>query len=108
MKCILSTLVQVVATTRSQLIMSCLLRTADWSFLRTLMVEILNVFIHVIPRVKMNEEIDNDPDFEENSIDPFNSDESEIDDSDHENDSPVEEIVAYYFIKIADISISRL
>ena len=24
----------------------------------------------------MNEEIDNDPDFEENSIDPFNSDES--------------------------------
>ena len=38
----------------------------------------------------MNEEIDNDPDFEENSIDPFNSDESEIDDSDHENDPPLD------------------
>ena len=45
----------------------------------------------------MNEEIDNDPDFEENSIDPFNSDESEIDDSDHENDPPVERIVAHIF-----------
>ena len=43
----------------------------------------------------MNEEIDNDPDFEENSIDPFASDESEIDDSDHENDPPVERIVAH-------------
>lgn len=43
----------------------------------------------------MNEEIDNDPDFEENSIDPFDSDESEIDDSDHENDPPVERIVAH-------------
>jgi len=43
----------------------------------------------------MNEEIDNDPDFEQNSIDPFDSDESEIDDSDHENDPPVERIVAH-------------
>ena len=40
----------------------------------------------------MNEEIDNDPDFEENSIDPFNSDESEIDDSDHENNPPLDRI----------------
>ena len=45
----------------------------------------------------MNEEIDNDPDFEENSIDPFNSDESEIDDSDHENDPPLDRIVAHIF-----------
>jgi len=43
----------------------------------------------------MNEEIDNDPDFEENSIDPFNSDESEIYDSDHENDPPLDRIVAH-------------
>lgn len=58
---------------------------------------LLNIFNHVISRVKMNEEIDNDPDFEENSIDPFDSDESEIDDSDHENDPPVERIVAHIF-----------
>ena len=57
---------------------------------------VLSIFYHVILRVKkMNEEIDNDPDFEQNSIDPFDSDESEIDDSDHENDPPVERIVAH-------------
>ena len=37
----------------------------------------------------MDEEINNDPDLEENSIDPFNSDESEIDDSGPEDDPPV-------------------
>ena len=34
----------------------------------------------------MDQEIDSDPDFEEFAADPFRSSESEIDDSDHEND----------------------
>ena len=41
----------------------------------------------------MDEEINNDPDLEENSIDPFNSDESEIDDSGPEDDQPVQRMV---------------
>ena len=41
----------------------------------------------------MDEEINNDPDLEENSIDPFNSDESEIDDSGPEDDPPVQRMV---------------
>ena len=41
----------------------------------------------------MDEEINNDPDLEENSIDPFNSDESEIDDSGPEDEPPVQRMV---------------
>ena len=41
----------------------------------------------------MDEEINIDPDLEENSIDPFNSDESEIDDSGPEDDPPVQRMV---------------
>ena len=41
----------------------------------------------------MDEEINNDPDLEENSIDLFNSDESEIDDSGPEDDPPVQRMV---------------
>ena len=37
----------------------------------------------------MDDDINNDPDLEEDSIDPFNSDESEIDDSGPEDDPPV-------------------
>ena len=39
----------------------------------------------------MEEEINNDPDFEQNSIDPFG--ESEIDDSGPEDDPPAQRIV---------------
>ena len=42
---------------------------------------------------KMDEEINNDPDFEQNSVDPFDSGESEIDDSGPEDDPPVQRIV---------------
>ena len=42
---------------------------------------------------KMEEEINNDPDFEQNSVDPFDSGESEIDDSGPEDDPPVQRIV---------------
>ena len=48
----------------------------------------------------MDEEINNDPDFEQNSVDPFDSGESEIDDSGPEDDPPVQRIV--------DISSSKL
>ena len=41
----------------------------------------------------MNEEINDDPDFEQNSVDPFDSGESEIDDSGHEDDPPIQRIV---------------
>ena len=41
----------------------------------------------------MDEEINNDPDFEQNSVDPFDSGESEIDDSGPEDDPPVQRIV---------------
>ena len=41
----------------------------------------------------MEEEINNDPDFEQNSVDPFDSGESEIDDSGPEDDPPVQRIV---------------
>ena len=41
----------------------------------------------------MDDDINNDPDLEEDSIDPFNSDESEIDDSGPEDDPPVQRIV---------------
>ena len=42
---------------------------------------------------KMEEEINNDPDFEQNSVDPFDSGESEIDDSGPEDDPPMQRIV---------------
>ena len=41
----------------------------------------------------MDEDINNDPDLEEDSIDAFNSDESEIDDSGPEDDPPVQRMV---------------
>ena len=41
----------------------------------------------------MNEEMNDDPDFEQNSIDPFDSGESEIDDSGPEDDLPIQRIV---------------
>ena len=41
----------------------------------------------------MDDDINNDPDLEEDSIDPFNSDESEIDDSGPEDDPPVQRMV---------------
>ena len=41
----------------------------------------------------MDDDIYNDPDLEEDSIDPFNSDESEIDDSGPEDDPPVQRMV---------------
>ena len=40
----------------------------------------------------MNEEINDDPDFEQNSVDPFDSGESEID-SGPEDDPPIQRIV---------------
>ena len=41
----------------------------------------------------MDEEINNDQDFEQNSVDPFDSGESEIDDSGPEDDPPAQRIV---------------
>ena len=41
----------------------------------------------------MNEEINEDPDFEQNSVDPFDSSESDIDDSGPEDDPPIQRIV---------------
>ena len=41
----------------------------------------------------MDDDINNDPDLEEDSIDPFNSDESEIDDSGPEDNPPVQRMV---------------
>ena len=43
----------------------------------------------------MNEEIDSDPDFENGSVDPFDSDESGVDDSDHEIEPQVQRTVDY-------------
>ena len=53
----------------------------------------------------MDEEINNDPDLEENSIDPFNSDESEIDDSGPEDDPPVQRMVDLLLYEIFEKSI---
>ena len=41
----------------------------------------------------MNEEIDNDPDFDDDSVDPFDSEASEVDDSDHEIEPQVHRTV---------------
>ena len=41
----------------------------------------------------MDDDINNDPDLEEDSIDPFDSDQSEIDDSGPEDDPPVQRMV---------------
>ena len=41
----------------------------------------------------MNEEIESDPDFENDSVDPFDSEESGVDDSDHEIEPQVQRTV---------------
>ena len=41
----------------------------------------------------MEDEINNDPDFEQNSVDPFDSGESDIDDSGPEDGPPIQRIV---------------
>ena len=43
----------------------------------------------------MNEEIDNDPDFDNDSINPFDSEEPGVDDSDHEIEPQVNRIVVH-------------
>ena len=53
----------------------------------------------------MDEGINHDPDLEENSIDPFNSDESEIDDSGPEDDPPVQRMVDLLLYEIFEKSI---
>ena len=58
----------------------------------------------------MDEEINNDQDLEENSIDPFNSDESEIDDSGPEDDPPVQRMVdlLWYEIFVKSILLQKI
>ena len=49
----------------------------------------------MIHKVKLNEEIESDPDFENDSVDPFDSEESGVDDSDHEIEPQVQRTVDY-------------
>ena len=53
----------------------------------------------------MDDDINNDPDLEEDSIDPFNSDESEIDDGGPEDDPPVQRMVDLLLYEIFEKSI---
>ena len=53
----------------------------------------------------MDEEIDFE-DYEDDSVDPFASSDSEIDDSDAENDLPAERIVEFILFSLQAISYS--